>query len=298
MIPTLTLLLALGTAAQSADSADSADAGSADISAPAPAVPKVLVLETGGDLADDQRIVLSNLVATRLQRFAGLRVIAQRDVQQRLGLEADKQLAGCESDAACLAELAGAFDVDLMCITAASRLGGTVVFTLQIVDERGEAKARGSVSVPALDDVAAAVATVADDAGRAVTGAEPVAATPVSSSSSSSSSLLPAAARFPLQIGGAVGLAVGLTAAGLGAIPGIMARGAEGDLRGLRVDWIESGASDDAILDAAARKQLEVDRLRGLWNTAGAPAVWGGVLVGVAGGAALAVGTLLTAEAP
>jgi hypothetical protein len=296
MSPTLALLLALGTAAHSADgAAASADSGGADAD---PAVPKVLVLETGGDLADDQRIVLSNLVATRLQRFAGLRVIAQRDVQQRLGLEADKQLAGCESDAACLAELAGAFDVDLMCITAASRLGGTVVFTLQIVDERGEAKARGSVSVPALDDVAAAVAAVADDAGRAVTGAEPVAATPVSSSSSSSSALLPAAARSPLQIGGAVGLAVGLTAAGLGAIPGIMALSAEDDLRGLRVDWIESGASDDAILDAAARKQLEVDRLRGLWNTAGLPAVWGGVLVGVAGGAALAVGTLLTAEAP
>jgi hypothetical protein len=77
-----------------------------------------------------------------------------------------------------------------------------------------------------------------------------------------------------------------------------MARGAEGDLRNLRVDWIESGASDEAILDAAGRKQAEVDRLRGLWNTAGVPAVWGGVVVALAGGAALAAGTLLTAEAP
>jgi len=292
MMASLMVAVVLVAAAQSAEApSPPAEAG----------VPRVLVLDTGGDLATDQRVALTNLVATRLQRFAGLRVIAQRDVQQRLGLEADKQLAGCESDAACLAELAGAFDVDLLCISAASRLGGTVVFTLQVVDDHGEAKARGSVSVPALDDVAAAVATVADDAGRALTGVEPSAApTPATTTTTATASTapLPHEARFPLQIGGAVGLAVGLTAAGLGAIPGVMARGAEADLRALRVDWVDSGATDEAILDAAGRKQVEVDRLRGLWNTAGLPAVWGGVLVGVAGGAALAVGTLLTAEAP
>jgi hypothetical protein len=282
MIPALALMLALGAAAQSAE-ADTAAAV-----APAPAgPPKVLVLDTGGEPATDQRVALTNLVATRLQRFAGLKVIAQRDVQQRLGLEADKQLAGCESDAACLAELAGAFDVDLLCITAASRLGGTVVFTLQVVDDHGEAKARGSVSVPALDDVAAAVATVADDAGRTLTGAESTTSTPPTTATTATTAMLPHEA-----------LAVGLTAAGIGAVPGFMARGAEGDLRNLRVDWIESGASDEAILDAAGRKQAEVDRLRGLWNTAGVPAVWGGVVVALAGGAALAAGTLLTAEAP
>jgi hypothetical protein len=287
MIPTLALVLAVGTAAQSADTAAAGPLP--------PAVPKVLVLDTGGDLAADQRAVLTNLVATRLQRFDDLRVIAWRDVQQRLGLEADKQLAGCESDAACLADLAGAFDVDLLCVSAASRLGGTVVFTMQVVDERGEAKARGSVSVPVLDDVAAAVTAVADDAGRALTGNEPIVRT---TNPSTSTAPLPTAARFPLQIGGAVGLAVGLTAAGIGIIPGALARGAEGDLRALRVDWVESGASDDAILDAASRKQGEVDRLRGLWNTAGVPAVWGGVVVALLGSGALAVGTLLTAEAP
>jgi hypothetical protein len=287
MIPALALVLAVGTAAQSADTADAGPLP--------PAVPKVLVLDTGGDLAADQRAVLTNLVATRLQRFDDLRVIAWRDVQQRLGLEADKQLAGCESDAACLADLAGAFDVDLLCVSAASRLGGTVVFTMQVVDERGEAKARGSVSVPALDDVAAAVTAVADDTGRALTGSEPIVRT---TNPSTSTAPLPTAARFPLQIGGAVGLAVGLTAAGIGIIPGALARGAEGDLRALRVAWVESGASDDAILDAAGREQEEVDRLRGFWNTAGVSAVWGGVVVALLGSGALAVGTLLTAEAP
>lgn len=290
MTPALALVLGLGVAAQSADASPSPS--------PTPASTRVLVLDTGGELATDQRVVLTNLVATRLQRFAGLKVIAQRDVQQRLGLEADKQLAGCDSDAACLAELAGAFDVDLLCITAASRLGGTVVFTLQIVDDHGEAKARGSVSVPALDDVAAAVTTVADDAGRTLTGAEPTTSTPAMATTTTTNAVLPQEARFPLQIGGAVGLAVGLTAAAIGAVPAFMARGAEADLRNLRVDWVESGASDEAILERAGRTQAEVDRLRGLWNTAGVPAVWGGVVVALAGGAALAAGTLLTAEAP
>jgi hypothetical protein len=266
---------------------------------PEPGPTRVLVLDTSGDLSADQRAVITNVVAARLQRFSPLRVVAQRDVQQRLGLETAKQLAGCESDTACIAELADAFDVDLLCVTAASRLGGTVVFTLQIIDDRGLAKARGSVSVSALDDVAAAVSSVADDAGRALCSVEPADA-PVSASSSASSlsSPLSSSWRLPLQVGGAAALGVGLVAVTIGAIPGVMARSAEGDLTGLRTDWLESGADDDAILGRANAKQAEIDEHRGAWNSWGIAVVWSGILVSLVGGAAVAAGTFLTAEAP
>jgi hypothetical protein len=279
----------------------------AEPSAPSPSLPsptRVLVLDTSGDLAADQRLVLTNLVAVRLQRFPSLRVVAQRDVQQRLGLETAKQLAGCESDTACIAELAGAFDVDLLCVTAASRLGGTIVFTLQIIDERGEAKARGSVSVPALDDVAVAVSAVADDAGRLVSDAEPIdapASAPSVSASPSSSSLptpLSSSWSLPLQVGGVAGVVCGLVAVMVGAVPGVMARSAEGDLTALRVAWLESGASDPDVLSDASQKQLEIDGQRAAWNSWGLPLVWGGAILSVVGGAAIAAGTVLTEEGP
>lgn len=276
----------------------------APATSPEPGLTRVLVLDTSGDLSADQRAVITNVVAARLQRFSPLRVVAQRDVQQRLGLETAKQLAGCESDTACIVELADAFDVDLLCVTAASRLGGTVVFTLQIIDDRGLAKARGSVSVPALDDVAAAVSSVADDAGRAICSVEPVddpvsaSPSPSPSSSPSSPSPLSSSWRLPVQVGGAAALGVGLVGVAIGAIPGVRARAAEGDLTGLRTAWLESGADDDAILARANAKQAEIDEHRGAWNSWGIAVVWSGIVVSLVGGAAVAAGTFLTAEAP
>ena len=277
----------------------------APATSPEPGLTRVLVLDTSGDLSADQRAVITNVVAARLQRFSPLRVVAQRDVQQRLGLETAKQLAGCESDTACIVELADAFDVDLLCVTAASRLGGTVVFTLQIIDDRGLAKARGSASVSALDDVAAAVSSVADDAGRALCRVEPADA-PVSASSSSSSSPssspspspLSSSWRLPVQVGGAAALGVGLVGVAVGAIPGVRARAAEGDLTGLRTEWLESGATDESILARANAKQAEIDEHRGAWNSWGIAVVWSGIVVSLVGGAAVAAGTFLTAEAP
>lgn len=255
---------------------------------------RVLVLDTGGDRSASERVLLTQIVATRLQRFPSLRVIAWRDVQQRLGLEADKQLAGCESDAVCLAELTGAFDVDLVCTSTAGTLSGTTVFTLQLIDDKGVAKGRGTATLSALDDLAAAAAATVDDAARQATGEDPVApeqiARPAAPTTPLSSSW-----RLPLLVGGTAGIGMGVTAAGLGLVPLFLLRGAEGDLTTLRVRYVDSD-KDTAILEEAAQKQAEADRLRGLWNSAGLPAFWGGALVAVAGGAVVAAGLLLTPE--
>lgn len=303
-MPTFLVLLTLIVAADGAAAPLEPAAPTAPTAAPvapaavAPAADtrtRVLVTDTSGDLPPEKRALLTNIVATRLQRFTALRVIAQRDVQQRLGLEADKQLAGCESDAACLAELAGAFDVDIVCTSSAGVLGGTTVFTIQLVDDTGAAKARGTATVSALDDLAGAVAAVVDTAGREATGDEPADPVIAKATPTTPTTPLSSAWRFPLLLGGAVGVATGLTAAGIGVIPGLLYRGAEDDLTTLRVRYVESD-KDPAILADATAKQAEADRLRGLWNNAGVPAFWIGSLVVVAGGAALTAGLLLTPE--
>lgn len=277
--------------------ATAAAAGAADVvatpptaSAPGPTttVTRVLVLETGGDLGPEKRLLLTNLTAARLARFADLEIMAARDIEARLGLEASKQAAGCESDSECLANLTGALDVELVCATTAGTLGGTTVFTIQIIDSAGAARARSSVQVSALDDLAGAITRVVDDAGRAVSGAEPGDAVVRTSGTTAAAANADTVMglRQPILIGGAVGLGAGVVALGLGVIPAFMTTGAENDLTRLRTRYVDSGG-DRAILDDAAAKQVEVDRNRGLWNNAGIYAAWGGALVAVAGGAAL-----------
>jgi hypothetical protein len=283
------------SAADADDDADDDDAdGDEDTSATTATVltqPRVLVTDVTGDIPESDRILITNVVAARLSRFANLKVIAQRDLKQRLGLEADKQLAGCESDSACLAELAGAFDVDLVAISAVGQLGGTIVYTLQLVDKHGGAAARGTASVSALDDLVAAISDVVDTAGRTVTGDEP--SDPVVAVAAD---VVENPVVLPLRIGGGAALGVGVIAAVVGTLPALAYRGAEGQLADLREDYLRSG--DTAFLDAAAEQQAAADRSRAAWNGAGIYAVWGGVVLAVAGAGAVAASFLLTEEAP
>ena len=291
----LPVVFAVAAAAGAADRAPTPP--SADAGTPGTAVvtrSRVLVLATSGDLDPAKRLLLTDLTAARLARFANLEIIAARDIEARLGLEASKQAAGCDSDASCLANLTGALDVDVVCATSAGTLGGTTVFTLQLVDNSGTARARGSVQVSALDDLATAVSRVIDDAGRAATGDEPsdavvrVAGTTAAAANAAAFGSL----RQPVLVAGAVGLGVGVTVLGLGLVPAVLANGSESDLTRLRVRYVDSGG-DPAILDQAASKQAEVDDRRALWNNVGLYAAWTGALVAIAGGAAIAAAVTL-----
>ncbi len=275
------------------------DAGPAAAAGPSAAVrTRVLLLEVAGDLDAAQRATLGSLIGARLSRFEALEIVDQKNVEKLLGVEADKQRAGCTGDEnACLAELAGALQADVVAAPQAGKIGGTTVFTLQLIDQKGVTVGRGSAQVSGLDDLAQKVSDVVDGVGREFTGGEP--RDGVSSSNPAAATTTTTgepAWRQPLRIGGAVGIGVGLVAIGLGAIPAVMASGAEGDLAGLRVRYIKAGRDDD-LLQQAAVKQRDADDARGLWNDAGIYAVWGGLVVAAAGGAALAAG-FLVAEAP
>ncbi len=270
------------------------DEGSSHPTAGVITQPRVLVTDTTGDLQETE-VLITNLVAARLSRFVNLKVIAQRDIKERLGLEADKQLAGCESNTTCIAELAGAFDVDLVAVSAVGRLGGTTVFTLQLVDEHGEAKARGTATVSALDDLAAAVSDVTDTAGRTVTGDEPkdvvVAAVDIAPAVTVDAGL-----KTPLLIGGGVAVGVGVVASAIGSLPLLAYNSADRELSSLRTTFIKDG--DPAILADAADTQERAEGARRLYNNAAIYGVWGGAVVAGAGAGAVAAALLLFEDAP
>lgn len=75
-----------------------------------------------------------------LDRFIGLvraagpvKVTTSRDLEQVLGLERQKQLLGCESNTACMAELVSALGVDAILSGSLAKTGSGFLVTLRVV---------------------------------------------------------------------------------------------------------------------------------------------------------------------
>jgi TolB-like protein len=264
---------------------------------PADARPRVLVLDVVGDLDDSTRATLTALLTTRLARFKDLDVTARSSLARLVDVEADKQVAGCgDNDAGCLAELAGALDVDYVAVATAGRIGGTTVFTLQLIDRAGKTSGRGTAQVSALDGLAGRVAAVADDVGQQVTGVPPPSGAASFTGGGVGGGRIPAGWQKPMMVGGGAGVGVGVLSLALGLTPAVLYGNAAGDLRSLRARYVDAGG-DRALVDEAGELQKRAIALQGMWNNVGIYAAWGGILVGVAGGAALAA-ALLFEEAP
>jgi hypothetical protein len=259
---------------------------------------RVLVLDVAGELEQHARTTLTALLTTRLGRFDTLDVVEKSSLTRLLDLEAEKQALDCAGDAqgGCLAEIAGALDVDAVAVATVGRIGGTLLFSLQIVDRTGRAIGRGTAQVSALDHLTDRVAAVVDDVGQQVTGAPPSAAPSGTPGSATTAGRLPVGFRQPLLIAGGAALGVGVLSLGLGVVPAVLYSTSASDLRSLRVRYVEEGG-DSALVDQAATRQKDALAFQGLWNNAGIYAAWGGLLVGTAGGAAVAAALLLE-EAP
>lgn len=275
------------------------DAPAAATAEAPPKKTRVLVLDVAGDLADNQKTTLTNLIVARLSRFEPLEVIAQKNVEKLMGIEAQKQLAGCEGDEnACLAELAGAFNAEIVAAPQAGKIGATTVFTLQLLDTKGATVGRGTAQVSGLDDLVTRITEVVDGVGKDFTKTEPAdsfanSSTPATTNPTTTTSTKPAPAlQQPLLIGGGVGVGLGVALVAIGMVPALQASGAEGDLKVLRARYVDAGRDDD-VLQQAKQKQLDAEGSRELWNNVGIYAVWSGVVVAAAGGGALAASFLL-----
>ncbi len=76
---------------------------------------------------------LENLVLEALHDTGRFDVIGRADVAALVGLDAKKQLAGCD-DTECATQLAGALDVKLAAALSVDRLGDTTLLTLRILE--------------------------------------------------------------------------------------------------------------------------------------------------------------------
>lgn len=98
---------------------------------------KVAVSEMEVGPGADPKIahLVTTLVASELHKRPSLSVTSQEDIQNLLGLNRQRQLLQC-ADASCLAEIGGALGVDQMVTGSLSKLGGSQVIVLRVVDVR------------------------------------------------------------------------------------------------------------------------------------------------------------------
>ncbi len=118
---------------------------------PVPLIVCVLLFANAGLAAGVDRASLStltNLVTISLSQHERFDVLASSDVREVVALEAEKQAIGCESDASCLAEVAGAMGARFVVFGQLGTLGSLYVLTLNLFDSEA-ASAAGRVVLKA-----------------------------------------------------------------------------------------------------------------------------------------------------
>lgn len=139
-------------AVQEVDAAPVADSP-ADADAHAPAPPRVLEratriavydLEVQGIEASVGTVVTDSLLA-EIRKLRGVSSIGMDEIRDMLSHEANKQLLGCESNDACLAELAGALGVDNLITGRLSKAADSHVLMVRRIDQH-RAQVAGTVN--------------------------------------------------------------------------------------------------------------------------------------------------------
>jgi len=120
--------------------------GAAAAGAPAPVRRALAVLAVDPPPGIDKATaeLVESLLLNAFQDDGRLRVVGRQDVASILGLEKQRQAFGCDADAACIAEIAGALGVDLVAAPRLGRLGTTLVLSISVIEvRRASAVARG-----------------------------------------------------------------------------------------------------------------------------------------------------------
>ncbi len=109
-------------------------APSAPLSPPPPVASVVRVfvppLRAGAGADRDMVALVDERVLLAARRHEGFDIVAGKDVQAVLDVEATRQAAGCDSDFACAAEIAGALDAPQILTGQLGRVGNTWVLSL------------------------------------------------------------------------------------------------------------------------------------------------------------------------
>ena len=253
-----------------------------------PATVRVLLLPVGGDVSDVTRGNLDRTILARFKRFSGLVIVPAVD---------DGGCGGAEDRPACLQELLTRNTADVVVATSASAAGGDATVTMLVLHRDGSTLAETTSSMSRMDggtitDAATKTLRATADAlhekdpdhfseGDVTTRAT------TTTTTTTTTKLDQDAVRQGLLLGGGVGLGIGVLAIVCGAIPGVLAGQATGQLTTLRNDYVKNGG-DPATLEEARAQQKTTDGYVAAHNAIGVPVLWTGVVVTVLGGAALA----------
>ena len=233
---------------------------------PKEALPRVFVADVQGpvELAPLLEAV-SVEVATTLSKAGRYDVVGAVDVREIASLEQQKQIAGCDDNESCLADIAGALGARYVVTGRVVPAGGSYLIQLTLFDTV-EARVVGRSSNAGLVDE---LVTLGRVGARGLLGdGSPLGDAP------------PEKSLLPVWLG-AGGIVVGVVGAGIGTVPLIGWLGASADL---------DTATTAGDVVGLARSHQGVVAGRDGWHSWGLPLVIGGAVVAVAGMAGVAVG--------
>jgi hypothetical protein len=137
-----------------------------DPSAPAPDDGRlsVLVLDLQRSNVEPGEVrIVTDLIATQIGRRDNIDVLTASDLADAMGLEAERQAMGCESNESCLAEIAGAMGADLVVFGSVGRLNQTFLVNLNLFSNaETKSVARETVEANDLDELPRAIAVATD----------------------------------------------------------------------------------------------------------------------------------------
>jgi len=156
----------------------------------------VLDIEAIGVVADDAAAA-TRIVASAAADVEGVDVVSASDLRRLDALQADRSAAGCDEDASCLADIAGALGAESVLFGSLSKLGSTTTASLSLYTAADGRVERVSVDVADLSQLTAALRErTAILLGRGTPGA-------------AESEPAPANPWFGVVVGGGVGAVVG-----------------------------------------------------------------------------------------
>jgi len=136
----------------------------------APARRSIAVLAPAGGAGFDAGTIeiIEELIVGALEGGGRFKAISRSDVNALLGHERQKLALGCQEDAACIAEIAGALGADFLASPGIARMGPSIITTLKIIDVHAAAvMVRVQRTIKSDADLPDGIRALVEEAGKA-----------------------------------------------------------------------------------------------------------------------------------
>jgi hypothetical protein len=209
------------------------------------------------NLAPEQAQLITGMVTVELSTYDALDVISGADIRRAMALEGEKQSAGCTSDTSCLAEVANAFDAELVLFGEIGVLNATTVINLNLYDPRTvQTVGRTTVRAGSLDDLPDALRPALRTMLERPLAARGHALAPASTNAPVSSTAPAGRPSWPWWLAGG-----GAVVAAVGGVVAVVGLGPAFAYQGLADQYAASDDDNDKrpLLQKAEAKQAEFD---------------------------------------